>query len=63
MSKDAKKIEFNTLCRKCLRSCRQSADNLLLDCPRYLPRPFKVEEHRYDQLDLFGGGKKRKGGK
>jgi hypothetical protein len=46
--------DCNTLCRKCLRPCRQPADALLIDCPRYLPRPFKVAEHRFDQLDLFG---------
>jgi hypothetical protein len=27
---------------------------LLLDCPRFLPRPFKSEEHEFVQLDLFG---------
>lgn len=46
--------ECNTLCRKCLRACRQPAAALLVDCPRFFPRPFKVAEHRFDQLDLFG---------
>ncbi len=45
--------ECNSLCRKCLRACRQPAAALLLDCPRFLPRPFKVAEHRFAQLDLF----------
>ena len=44
--------ECNPLCRKCLRACRQPAAAILLDCPRYLPRPFKVAEHRFTQLDL-----------
>lgn len=44
--------ECNPLCRKCLRACRQPASAILLDCPRYLPRPFKVAEHRFTQLDL-----------
>jgi hypothetical protein len=43
----------NALCAKCLRSCKQPAAVLLLECPRYLPMPFKVERHRFDQLDLF----------
>lgn len=46
--------ECNPLCRKCLRSCRQPVAALLVDCPRFLPRPFKVTEHRFDQLELFG---------
>lgn len=50
----AKEQECNTLCAKCLRSCRQTAGTLLVDCPRFLPRPFKIEEHRFAQLDLFG---------
>ena len=44
----------NRLCRQCVRSCRQSEAVLLIDCPRFLKRPFKVEEPRYKQLDLFG---------
>ncbi len=49
---EAKK--FNPLCRKCRRNCRQPAGVLLIDCPRFLPYPFKVATHRYDQLELFG---------
>jgi hypothetical protein len=45
--------EFNTLCRKCRRTCRQPAGALLIDCPRFFPFPFKVDRHRYDQLELF----------
>ncbi len=44
----------NRLCRRCVRTCRQSRDVLLIDCPRFLKRPFKIEEPRYKQLDLFG---------
>lgn len=44
----------NSLCRRCLRKCKQDEAALLLDCPRFLPMPFKVKTHRYDQLDLFG---------
>lgn len=44
---------FNTLCIKCLRSCKQPAANLLVECPRYFPLPFKVAKHRFDQLGLF----------
>jgi hypothetical protein len=44
----------NSLCLKCLRNCKQPAANLLLECPRYFPLPFKVEKHRFDQIGLFG---------
>jgi len=44
----------NPLCFKCLRNCKQPAANLLLECPRYFPLPFKVEKHRFDQMGLFG---------
>lgn len=49
--------DCNPLCGKCVRHCKQEAGNLLVDCPRYLPRPFKITKHRFDQLDLFGGKK------
>jgi len=45
---------LNPLCLKCLRNCKQPAANLLLECPRYFPLPFKVEKHRFDQMGLFG---------
>jgi hypothetical protein len=44
----------NRLCARCLRSCRQPAGTLLISCPRFLPRPFKIKNYRFDQLDLFG---------
>ncbi len=54
MTASDKSQPFNALCLKCLRSCKQPVSNLLIECPRYYPMPFKVERHRYDQLDLFG---------
>ena len=50
-SQDDKMI--NPLCQKCLRECKQPAANLLVECPRYFPLPFKVEKHRFDQIGLF----------
>lgn len=44
----------NTLCLKCLRNCKQPAANQLLACPRFLPLPFKIDKHRFEQLGLFG---------
>lgn len=44
---------LNPLCAKCLRSCKQPAVALLVECPRFFPMPFKVERHRFAQLDLF----------
>ncbi len=46
--------KVNKLCGRCLRHCRQPESAVLVDCPRFLPRPFKVAVHRFDQLDLFG---------
>ena len=54
MTRERAPCEINALCRKCLRSCRQAPGAVLVDCPRFQPRPFKVKEHRFDQLDLFG---------
>jgi len=45
---------INPLCRKCLRACKQPAANLLVECPRYFPMPFKVEKLKFDQMGLFG---------
>ncbi len=59
MSRNARQAEYNSLCGKCVRGCKQVDGTLLVDCPRFLPRPFKVKEHRFDQLDLFGGKKKK----
>jgi hypothetical protein len=44
----------NKLCAKCLRHCKQTETIVLIDCPRFLPFPFKMEKNRYEQLDLFG---------
>lgn len=46
--------DYNKLCRKCIRSCKQPLAMLMLDCPRFQPRPFKSEEYKFQQLDLFG---------
>ena len=48
-----KETTFNSLCVKCLRHCKQPADHLLLECPRYYPLPFKVEKLKFDQMELF----------
>ncbi|WP_298038816.1 hypothetical protein [uncultured Desulfuromonas sp.] len=60
MKPDDKTGGWNPLCAKCIRGCRQPVGSLLLECPRFLPPPFKVERHRFDQLDLFGGKRKTK---
>jgi hypothetical protein len=53
MKKSSETKATNALCLKCLRNCKQPVCNLLVECPRYYPMPFKVELYRYDQLDLF----------
>ena len=45
--------EFNKLCLKCIRRCKQPVVMLMLDCPRFQPRPFKSEQYKFQQLDLF----------
>jgi hypothetical protein len=54
LSKPAPTIVCNSLCAKCLRQCKQPTAAVLVDCPRFHPRPFKITEHRFDQLELFG---------
>ena len=50
---EKKSNEINKLCQRCIRHCKQPASILMLDCPRYQPRPFKSEELKFTQLDLF----------
>ncbi|WP_199177388.1 hypothetical protein [Geothermobacter hydrogeniphilus] len=54
MPRPLSKDECNKLCRRCLRECRQPENVLLLECPRFLKRPFKSPAYRFNQLDLFG---------
>jgi hypothetical protein len=58
VKKTSDEKSVNPLCGRCVRRCRQPAGVVLVDCPRFLPRPFKITEHRYDQLDLFSEKKK-----
>ena len=53
MSRKPESKPCNKLCAKCLRHCKQPEAVLLVDCPRYLPFPFKVEKNRYEQIDMF----------
>ncbi|MBF0646102.1 hypothetical protein [Desulfuromonas acetoxidans] len=45
--------QFNPLCEKCVRSCRQPLGTKLVECPRFSPRPFKLTPPPRKQLDLF----------
>ncbi len=56
---DTSDKNLNPLCIKCLRPCKQPVSSLLVECPRYYPLPFKVEKHRYTQMDLFDEKKKK----
>jgi hypothetical protein len=58
MNKDENQKPMNKLCSKCVRSCKQSDQMLMLDCPRFQQRPFKSDTHRYQQLDLFNEKKR-----
>lgn len=54
MGENKEQPAVNKLCRKCMRNCRQGEAVLMVDCARFLPRPFKSEELSFTQLDLFG---------
>jgi hypothetical protein len=45
--------EMNKLCRRCIRQCKQSVSIVMLECPRFQPRPFKSEEFKFKQMNLF----------
>ncbi len=47
------KEQLNRLCCHCIRHCKQPESIVMLECPRYQPRPFKSEELNFRQLDLF----------
>ena len=49
--------EINKLCVRCIRQCKQPVAVLMLECPRFQPRPFKSEKCKFQQLDLFGNPK------
>ena len=51
---EIKQPEINKLCRRCIRQCKQPVSIVMLECPRFQPRPFKSEELKFEQLDLFG---------
>ena len=54
--------ELNKLCRRCIRQCKQPDTMIMLDCPRFQPRPFKSEVLKFEQLDLFKSVDKKDGG-
>lgn len=44
---------INALCRRCVRTCRQTASVVLVECRRFIPWPFELTRTSGDQLDLF----------
>jgi hypothetical protein len=56
--KGMREVKKKSLCDKCLRPCKQPVGTLLLDCPRFLKRPFKIAAYRFEQLELFVAEKK-----
>ena len=51
--KEENHSEINKLCARCIRQCKQPASIVMLECPRFQPRPFKSEKLKFEQLDLF----------
>ncbi len=45
--------EINKLCKRCVRHCKQPVSMVMLECPRFQPRPFKSDNHKFEQMDLF----------
>ena len=35
------RIEYNRLCKACAHDCKQSHRAIIIDCPKYTPRPKK----------------------
>ena len=35
------RIEHNRLCKACAHACKQSYKVIIIDCPKYTPRPKK----------------------
>lgn len=52
--KPAEPASSNPLCDKCRRPCKQAATVVLIECPRFIPFPFKVARYEFSQLELFG---------
>ena len=50
---EKKPDQINKLCGRCIRQCKQPAAMLMLECPRFEPRPFKSEQFKFKQMDLF----------
>jgi hypothetical protein len=50
---DRDRSKINKLCGRCIRQCKQPDSIVMLDCPRFQPRPFKSEVMKCEQLDLF----------
>jgi len=51
--KEKSQNEINKLCQRCIRQCKQPECIVMLECPRFEPRPFKSEKLKFKQLDLF----------
>jgi hypothetical protein len=45
--------DINKLCQRCIRQCKQPEAIVMLECPRFQARPFKSEQLKFEQLDLF----------
>jgi len=35
------RVEYNCLCKACAHDCKQSHRAIIIDCPKYTPRPKK----------------------
>jgi hypothetical protein len=57
---DMHKEPINKLCSRCIRQCKQFESIIMLECPRFQPRPFKSESLKFQQLDLFSEASKNK---
>jgi hypothetical protein len=53
------KEPINKLCSRCIRQCKQSESIIMLECPRFQPRPFKSEQLNFKQLDLFSASEEK----
>ena len=40
------RVEYNSLCRRCVRSCKQAYSVLVIECGRYLSRRSKEVQEK-----------------
>ena len=56
--KSLKKNNYNKLCMKCIRKCKQSDTAILVNCPKFKPMPRQLELNFNKRIRKKKSGKK-----